>query len=120
VKQDEEIENILRRYRPCGPPPALRARCIASPTPARWPYIAAAALLVVAAGTYRASATLQPTALRPANEASVEARLTAWLGGGPEAERAATAALARFRIDEAARRARGEGATDPDNERFAR
>jgi hypothetical protein len=117
--RDEEIETILRRYRPCGPPPALRARCVAPPRVARWPYIAAAALLVVAFGTYRASATLQPQALRPATEASVEARLTAWLGGGPDAERAAIAALARFRIDEAARSARGEGPTASATERFA-
>jgi hypothetical protein len=120
VRQDDEIEDMLRRYRPCGPPPALRARCVAPPRTARWPYVAAAALLLVAVGTYRASATLQPQALRPPAAASAEARLTAWLGGGADAERAATAALSRFRIDEAARSARGEGPTAPDSERFSR
>lgn len=118
--QDHDLEDVLRRYRPCEPPLSLRARCVAPPRPAQWPYVAAAALVLVAIGTYRASATLRPQTLRPAADVAAVAHLTTWLGGGADAERAATAALSRFRIDEAARSARGEVPTAPDNERSAR
>lgn len=117
---DQDLEDVLRRYRPCGPPSSLRARCVAPSRPARWPYVAAAALVLVALGTYRASAALQPQTLRPATDAAAVAHLTTWLGGGVEAEHAARDTVARFRIDEAARVTRVDGPTGSEQERFPR
>ena len=44
---DNELDDLLRRVRPAGPPPELRARILAS-RPARpaWPWAAAAAALL--------------------------------------------------------------------------
>lgn len=46
---DPQIESLLRRYQPAGPPPALRVRVLATPTVGRaWPWaVAAAALLAL-------------------------------------------------------------------------
>lgn len=45
---DPELEDLLRRYRPAGPPPDLRARIVAGPAPVprTWPWAAAAAALL--------------------------------------------------------------------------
>lgn len=47
---DPELDALLRRYRPAGPPPELRARVVASEPPAvrAWPWAAAAAILLAA------------------------------------------------------------------------
>jgi hypothetical protein len=46
---DPELGDLLRRYRPAGPSPELRARVLAAPPVARtWPWAAAAALLLAA------------------------------------------------------------------------
>jgi hypothetical protein len=47
---DPELDDLLRRYRPAGPPAELRARLIASaaPMPRTWPWAAAAAALLAA------------------------------------------------------------------------
>ena len=39
---DPELEDLLRRYRPAGPPPDLRARIVAGPAPVprTWPWAA--------------------------------------------------------------------------------
>lgn len=100
---DGDVEARLRRYRPLGPPETLRTRCVTLTRQARWPYVAAAALLFSALGLYRATNAVQPATLRP--DADI-AEIATWLGGGPEAERAAWAGLARFQADEALRHAR--------------
>jgi hypothetical protein len=45
---DPEIEDLLRRYRPAGPPPDLRARVMmeAAPVGRTWPWVAAAVVLL--------------------------------------------------------------------------
>lgn len=50
IPEIPEIDDALRRYRPAGPPPELRARVIAGTAPARrtWPWAAAAAVLLAA------------------------------------------------------------------------
>ena len=54
---DPEIEELLRRYRPAGPPSQLRAR-VTAPMPAQriWPWAAAAAVLLLSLMTLRISA----------------------------------------------------------------
>lgn len=116
--QDQDLEDVLRRYRPCDPPTSLRERCLAPPRAMRWPYAAAAALVLVALGTYRASATLQPRALTESADLAVAAELTDWLGASAEATQAATAAIVRFRVDEAARVAGVDGRTGSPQERY--
>jgi hypothetical protein len=45
---EHDLEDLLRRYRPLGPPPELRARiaAAAAPAPRTWPWAAAAAALL--------------------------------------------------------------------------
>ena len=45
-----DLDDLLRRYRPSGPPPELRARVLSGATPAgrAWPWVAAAAVLLAA------------------------------------------------------------------------
>lgn len=47
---DRELDDLLRRYRPAGPPPELCARIAAGVAPAArtWPWAAAAAALLAA------------------------------------------------------------------------
>jgi hypothetical protein len=47
---DPDLDDLLRRYRPAGPPPELRARVVGATTPAgrTWPWVAAAAVLLAA------------------------------------------------------------------------
>ena len=54
---DQELEHLLRRYRPSNPPAALRGRIVLPPAPPRvWPWAAAAAVLLVSALTLRNAA----------------------------------------------------------------
>jgi hypothetical protein len=45
---EPDVEDLLRRYRPVGPPPELRGRVVAPVPPVRraWPWAAAAAALL--------------------------------------------------------------------------
>ncbi|MFP5378882.1 MAG: hypothetical protein ACLGHP_03890, partial [Vicinamibacteria bacterium] len=45
----DDVEALLARYRPSGPPPGLRDRVVA-PRPWTWPWVAAAAALLLATG----------------------------------------------------------------------
>lgn len=96
---DQQIEALLRRYRPAGPPPSLRDRCLRAATPddhstsraSRWAALAAAALVAFALGTYRASGGLQPASLAQAPEAAEISALAASMGGRPQDVALATA-----------------------------
>jgi len=51
---DSELEELLRRHRPAGPPAQLRQRILAPNTSQRWwSWAAAAAVLVISALTFR-------------------------------------------------------------------
>jgi len=69
---DHDIEQMLRRQRPAGPPPELRARIFkpAANAARLWPWAAAAAALLAATvGFSSASASLQATVPIPADSA---------------------------------------------------
>ena len=47
MKDDNDLENLLRRYEPVGPSASLRARVVGARTSSRtWPWAAAAAALL--------------------------------------------------------------------------
>src|SRR5687768_14496684 len=83
---DHDIEQMLRRHRPAGPPPELRAR-IFQPAPDEgrlWPWAAAAAaLLATTIGFHAASASLRSKVPVPAGTVAVDdrERLIEALGG---------------------------------------
>ena len=59
MKDDQELEDLLRRYEPAAPRASLRSRVIASSVrePRAWPWaVAAAALVVLAVGLATAAA----------------------------------------------------------------
>lgn len=55
---DRLVENLLKRYRPVGPPDSLRERCLVTPREAPvWPWAtAAAALFAITVGLQNAAA----------------------------------------------------------------
>jgi hypothetical protein len=53
---DDQIEDLLRSVRPAGPPPHLRARILASRPSRAWPWLAAAAALLVTTAALQLSA----------------------------------------------------------------
>lgn len=93
------VEDLLRKYRPSGPAPALRARIVGREHQVwRWA-TAAAALLVAAMWLHGAADRLLVTAALPmaqAAEAQIE-ELSALLGGTPEARRLAEMEIMRVR-----------------------
>ena len=61
MNDDRDIETLLRRYQPSGPPPGLRARIVAPAidTGRTWPWLAvAAALLAATIGLHMSSSRL--------------------------------------------------------------
>lgn len=87
--QDHDIENLLRRYRPVGPPADLHARL--APARRAWPWAAAAAALLAITLGARAGiesvAAQVPTLPDPATQAIAE--LTRLLGGDAAARQTA-------------------------------
>ena len=88
MKDDQELEDLLRRYEPVGPPASLRARVLAGPTPVRraWPWVAAAAALLVATISLRDAADRAVTS-EPEDSSSPRTAdvLADMMGGGDEA-----------------------------------
>lgn len=91
---DQQAEALLKRYRPAGPPEALRERCLTPLQVARvWPWAAAAAALLattlgvqMAAGAAMAGAKITSA---PDPSADAVADLAEALGGDAAARRAA-------------------------------
>jgi len=61
MNDDHDLETLLRRYQPVGPPPALRTRIVDSAVDRRraWPWaVAAAALLAATVGLHMGTSRL--------------------------------------------------------------
>ena len=83
---DSEIEDLLRRYRPIGPPARLRERIFATaPSRRIWPWASAAAALLIAAMTLHVASGNEigsvDVTLGPAAATRVADDLTGMLGG---------------------------------------
>ena len=95
MNNDREIEALLRRYQPAGPPPGLRARIVAPAIEARrtWPWVAAAAALLAATIGLHISTSRLGRQMEPSE--SIDQRTAALieleqsLGGGDEARQVA-------------------------------
>jgi hypothetical protein len=95
---DRELEELLRRYRPGGPPAALRARVIGVvPSGRTWPWVAAAAVLLattlslhIAADRLAGSAAVS---VAPDPNDDAIALLADWLGDRPSARELAEAVI---------------------------
>ena len=59
MRTDDEVEDLLRRVRPASPSTTLRARILAPGRQRRWPWVAAAALLLMTLTLQYASARLR-------------------------------------------------------------
>jgi hypothetical protein len=86
---DSDIEDLLRRHRPLGPPAHLRARVLTPQPPQRiWPWAAAAAALVLSVLTLRLAARQQIDVMTPTlgavTPADVRDDLTAMFGDDDE------------------------------------
>ena len=69
---DDQIENLLRRVRPAGPPPELRARILSASPPRRaWPWLAAAGALLMMVVSLQSSAGQLRQQIQPQPPASV-------------------------------------------------
>lgn len=91
---DRQVEDLLRRYRPAGPPESLRVRCLTpSPVARVWPWAAAAAALLAITVVLEAAAAQAIAAAEvvvgPEPTAHAIAELAESLGGDAAAHRAA-------------------------------
>jgi hypothetical protein len=97
---EHEIEQLLRRYRPSGPPPNLRARALAAARDEKrvWPWAAAAAALLAATiGFHMGSHSLQMNmaiAAGPEEEEVSRQMLIEALGGDEAARQRADLMIA--------------------------
>jgi hypothetical protein len=92
--EGNDIERLLQRYRPAGPPAHLRHAVVHAVRPRLWPLAAAAAASWLIAGVlYMQTASLEP--VLPERHAAHES-LAQWLGGHPEDYVAAEHLLAAF------------------------
>ena len=83
---DSEIEDLLRKYRPVGPPAELRQRILwTTRVPRIWPWASAAAALLVLGLTFQFATRSETAAadlnLGPSAVARVTEDLTNMLGG---------------------------------------
>jgi hypothetical protein len=84
--KDSEIEDLLRKYRPVGPPAELRHRILATTRVLRvWPWAAATAALLILGITFQLAARNEVAGadlnLGPSAVARVTEDLTNMLGG---------------------------------------
>lgn len=90
---DQQLEDLLTRYRPAGPPESFRARCLTPPVTRVWPWAtAAAALLAITVGLEAAAAGAMARAdVAVASDPTAQAiaELAETLGGDAAARRAA-------------------------------
>jgi hypothetical protein len=71
---DAQLEDLLRRVQPAGPPPGLRARVAERRRPLRaWPWVAAAAALLVITAVLQASAERARASFRLQREVLADA-----------------------------------------------
>jgi hypothetical protein len=85
-------EDLLRKYRPVGPPPRLRARVVEGDAPA-WPWAAAAAALLLVALSFHLATSSLGLAESMQEPFGVEARIAyiaERLGGSEAARETAT------------------------------
>ena len=108
MNDDFDSVDLLRRYRPAGPPPDLRARIFASSGTRRaWPWAAAAAaLLVIIVGLQIETANLEQASPKDPGREETIAEAVWILGGGPEAHRAAEYAWSQHEMVRALEEAR--------------
>lgn len=104
---DQDLEQLLQRYAPVGPPDDLRARVLTPSHETRraWPWlVAASVLLALTIGAQTAAIRVRDNLAPPANPAQTDAEVTALeeaLGGGPEARRLAEQMVIERALDRA-------------------
>ena len=105
---DGEMEDLLRRVRPAGPPRHLRVRIVGARSRPGWPWmVAAAAALVMSIGLQIAAAHLRESAQSASPESrDIESELTAVVQASTglsegEARVVAMVTDLRSRLDEA-------------------
>ena len=108
----DKAEVLLRRYRPTGPPPGLRARCVMTPAVRTWPWAVACAAVLALAVTVQVligglTARLTPSDDLAGERAAIE-DLAAMLGRDEDARRFAEFAVRELRL-------RAEISTLPEN-----
>lgn len=112
---DSDIEDLLRKYRPVGPPPRLRARILsAQNAPRVWPWASAAAALLASALALHFAVRHETAAADPrmATDPAVHVveNLTDMFGGDAAARRMAEFVLLQQQV-----RSEGAGpAVQPD------
>jgi hypothetical protein len=115
---EDDLEQLLQRYEPAGPPPSLRARVVAARPDAMraWPWaVAAAALLALTVWLHDATARVVGRYADLAADASGEDALISMMGDTDEA-RAIARRIAVMDAD-ARRRARPVATTGAGDER---
>lgn len=100
---DSQVEDLLRRYRPVGPPPRLRGRIFATaPNRRTWPWASAAAALLVSALALQVALGHEVSTADIALGSAVDTRvlddLTDLLGGDMSARQLAELILAEQQL----------------------
>jgi len=99
----DDIEALLRNYRPIGPPADLKHRIVHRGSRSVWPWAVAAALLLVSIVGVQAASSRTIERLRAADRDAVPAieDLAASLGGDDAAHLLAATVVANLRADAA-------------------